>query len=227
MKIYLAGKIAKNDWRHRLVPDLRLCTDNWERTSSLPMRDDTYVGPFFISCDHGCGHGANSHGATPTCEMKQHDIYGRHYEVFKKSFSGIEACDLFIVWADEDFSTAYGTMTEIGMARAWNKIIVFITKTGVTLGNQWFAKECAGSLRLTADDPVAAIDSLLHVLKALHGLNNELKTSADNLNIQFTANLFNQLEWKEKAENTRQIALSKRRPRLRLVSSEAKQAQQA
>ena len=78
MKVYLAGKISKNCWRHSLVPDLRgylvgNCIDSpyvadervdrlyWDE---LPTIFDgvSCVGPYFASCDHGCYHGDGSHG---------------------------------------------------------------------------------------------------------------------------------------------------------------------
>lgn len=214
MKIYLAGKIEKNDWWHRLVPDLRaVSTDDWWQTRALPMhsdlyadlpRNDTYVGPFFMSCDHGCGHGGNSYGAGRTCGMDNHSGDAQHAKVLLKSSEGIKACDLFIAWADENFSTAYGTMTEIGMARAWDKTIVFIRKTGVVLHDQWFSEECAGSLKFIADNPVIAVRSLLHVIKTLRSLNDFFRDGVDDIDIRYAVYLLNYLygfrgeenEWK-------------------------------
>jgi len=58
-RVYIAGKVAKLDFRHDLVPGLR----DWRRENgSLECRDFIYVGPFFNSCDHGCMHGPGSHG---------------------------------------------------------------------------------------------------------------------------------------------------------------------
>lgn len=76
MHIYLAGKIAKNDWRHTIVNGLRKAVDffdddgvrlnqPWYTWPPLPKAIfdyHTYTGPFFISCDHGCAHGPNEHG---------------------------------------------------------------------------------------------------------------------------------------------------------------------
>ena len=65
MKIYLAGKIKKNDWRGALVPWLEdLMPEDWHKTVTLDMDGrNEYVGPFFVACDHGCAHGSNGHGA--------------------------------------------------------------------------------------------------------------------------------------------------------------------
>jgi hypothetical protein len=69
LKVYLAGRISKCDWRHKLVLHLGNNIDGgvegWREVKELPMIDgNTYVGPFFVGCDHGCYHGANRHGAS-------------------------------------------------------------------------------------------------------------------------------------------------------------------
>ena len=48
-RVYLAGTMVKNDWRHYLVPGLR---EHDGSDGSLELPDFTYVGPFFVSCDH-------------------------------------------------------------------------------------------------------------------------------------------------------------------------------
>lgn len=73
MKIYLAGKVAKGDWRHQFVPELRNVLDHevvdasdvtvlWPRFIQGFLSQHDYVGPFFASCDHGCSHAPTSHG---------------------------------------------------------------------------------------------------------------------------------------------------------------------
>jgi len=53
-RIYLAGKIAQNDWRHELFPGLRGAED----FDGPPARwGFDYAGPYFISDDHGLQHG--------------------------------------------------------------------------------------------------------------------------------------------------------------------------
>lgn len=84
MKIYLAGKISKNDWRHKVVEHLRGtfiggCPSSGEMSISRGIAKDEeypswpilknavfgvfdYSGPYFVCDDHGCWHGDNSHG---------------------------------------------------------------------------------------------------------------------------------------------------------------------
>jgi len=64
-KIYLAGKVTKNCWRHKIVDGLR--GKDWD-DGPLPCavyidgESFDYTGPFFVSCDHGCYHGEGTHG---------------------------------------------------------------------------------------------------------------------------------------------------------------------
>ncbi len=58
--VYFAGKIGKNDWRHGLVPALR--GHDWG-DCAIDTEAYRYVGPFFVSCDHGCNHNPHGHGA--------------------------------------------------------------------------------------------------------------------------------------------------------------------
>lgn len=83
MKIYLAGKINKNCWRHSIVAGLgnassplpafvegvsefghgtQLDLPEWPVLKNAIFGHHDYVGPYFRSCDHGCFHGDGRHG---------------------------------------------------------------------------------------------------------------------------------------------------------------------
>lgn len=87
MKVYLAGKISRDDWRKSLdgvrpfsisandvVDDVNLKNKHVHEFETyfgeLPVVSrHPYIevtGPFFLSCDHGCYHGDNSHGVGAT-----------------------------------------------------------------------------------------------------------------------------------------------------------------
>jgi hypothetical protein len=147
MKIYLAGKIAKGDWRHLFVPTLRTITTPgiWQTTTRVPMRyGHTYTGPFFIACDHGCFHGNNKHGAGAVAGQQSPNAICRAMsvapaEVIDKAFNGIRRCDYMVVWADSDFTHAYGTHAEIGLAKAMGKKIAIIKESHVGIWDDlWF-----------------------------------------------------------------------------------------
>jgi hypothetical protein len=174
-KIYLAGRVSKNDWRHDLVepqegsagPGL-LGLEEWHKAVALEMVDgNAYVGPFFIDCDHACCHGTDKHGAISVCTGKV-----SRSNVFEKALKGIKDCDLFFAWAGKDFGEAYGTLVEIGLAHSLRKRIVIahhpsLVKTdqhGATGshwfgGPQWFAFECADEV-IAAEDPILAYEQV-------------------------------------------------------------------
>jgi Nucleoside 2-deoxyribosyltransferase len=172
MKIYLAGKVAQMDWRHRLVYTLRdavLSMETWVAVKSLPMiGGHDYVGPFFIACDHGCSHGPGSHGAAvgneASCAIAGadagHENDNSPTRVHAKGVDGIQRCDVFIAWMGLDFATAYGTMYEIGVAKALHKKIVIIKHRDLETRDFWFSMEAA-DLILATSDPVFAIEQLL------------------------------------------------------------------
>jgi hypothetical protein len=171
MKIYLAGKIDKNDWRHNLVPDLRdtYSMERWIAVRNLPMvGGHDYVGPFFIACDHGCSHGPNSHGAAvgneASCAIAGADIGHENdnspARVHAKGVDGIRRCDVFVAWMGLDFASAYGTIYEIGVAKALYKKIAIIKHPALKIEDFWFPLEAA-DLILTTTDPVFAVKQLL------------------------------------------------------------------
>lgn len=113
-RVYIAGKVAKLDFRHDLVPGLR----DWRRENgSLECRDFIYVGPFFNSCDHGCMHGPGSHGVVGGhgygCLWPEDRGYDRH-DVFTYNQDGLEMADL--VFAYISATDCHGSLFELGFA---------------------------------------------------------------------------------------------------------------
>jgi hypothetical protein len=153
--LYCAGKIAPNDWRDHLFGTRDV--GGWGDQSRGWNTDEPdaprfygrgnggdhphwrYAGPFFISCDHGCGHGPASHGCA--IGVSEQDlalfnglgasggcIFGswptpHRGQVLKASLSCIRAADLVFVWIGSDFASAHGTIAEIGYAAALKKPI--------------------------------------------------------------------------------------------------------
>ena len=130
-RLYLAGKIGKDDWRHDLVPGLR--NHLWGDGPILtPIF--SYVGPFFVSCDHGCSHVPNGHGAVSDggCEsgFKQSDVI-RH------NMAALAAADL--VFAYITATSCYGTLIEIGWALRDGKRVVIAFAPRVPKDDFWYA----------------------------------------------------------------------------------------
>ena len=116
-RIYFAGKVGKECWRHDLMPDLRGQAFPFQVKGAF-----IYAGPFFTSCDHGCWHGMEGvHGRGPDagyvcCEGPSEPSH--HQVVRDACVKQIRTCDQMVVYAGPDFETAHGTHTEMGMAHA-------------------------------------------------------------------------------------------------------------
>lgn len=136
-KVYLAGKIDKNDWRHSIVPDLR----GANRGGVLICKEGLYyVGPFFTSCDHGCFHGESQHGrgiSKNVCSPEE--IYTRE-QVFRECRDGIVAADYVFVWLES--SDAFGTLVELGIAHELKKpiFLAFSENIADRVRDFWFAE---------------------------------------------------------------------------------------
>ncbi|MBE0627761.1 MAG: nucleoside 2-deoxyribosyltransferase [Burkholderiales bacterium] len=131
-QIYLAGKIGKGDWRHALIPGLR------ERTwSDGPIITPTYqyVGPFFVSCDHGCLHYPNSHGAIGREDCCESTI--TQQQVIESNNAVLTKADL--VFAYITATDCHGTLCEIGYALALRKRIVVTFAPDIDAADFWFS----------------------------------------------------------------------------------------
>jgi Nucleoside 2-deoxyribosyltransferase len=129
--IYLAGKISRYDWRHDIVKGLRNVysgdcegdftgigtPDTWTALPKAVFGLD-YMGPYFISDDHGCCHGADSHGAAA---IPGHNGNSRQSEVTRWCTNAIERSDIIFAWLED--TTCYGTLVELGYAKALGKTI--------------------------------------------------------------------------------------------------------
>jgi hypothetical protein len=132
-RVYFAGKINKNCWRHVLVPGLR---DHHWGLGPIRLEHLTYVGPFFVGCDHGCYHQPKSHGAVTGCWP---DRDAERMAVIDRCTSGVDQCDVFLAYIDA--LDCYGTVAEIERAIIGNKYVVvaFAPGTATPKNNEfWF-----------------------------------------------------------------------------------------
>lgn len=141
INLYLAGKIGKNDWRHSLVQKLR---DHLWEDGPIKTSDFDYVGPFFVSCDHGCRHGNNLHGAVAAVTSRWHE--GRLLElcgpeltqrtVVTNNNASLDTADLVFVYITA--VDCYGTLIEIGWALAKKKRVVVAFAPGIPVEDFWY-----------------------------------------------------------------------------------------
>lgn len=176
MRIYLAGKIAKNDWRHDLVVGLSNAIDTeatWDRWPVLErcmIGGHDYTGPFFISDDHGSAHGSETHGVDASgyswisnSGLKSHDSpdEARQRRVVTICKEAIKCSDLVFAWLDDP--TAYGTLVEIGYAVGVGvPVIVGIPAETTACGADpmWFAHLSANSVYAATSAREALVQAL-------------------------------------------------------------------
>jgi hypothetical protein len=140
--VYVAGKISKDDFRHRLVTGLSKYA--FDR-SELVTPGFTYVGPFFVSCDHGCYHGKGTHGATSELGCEE-EIENTRLDVIKKNNAAIDSADL--VFAYITATDCYGTMVEIGRVTSnlFRPRLAIAFAPGVPVDDFWYGAKQADSL---------------------------------------------------------------------------------
>lgn len=142
--IYLAGKIRPACWRTQLVEKIEDVL--WEGESWPiewePLRNSInllsgkydYCGPFYMSCNHGCGFREDSHGLDKVCSGSSYTP--RATRLCKKA---IDAADYVFAWIDE--ADCYGTIAEIGYAAAKGKPICIAGPRRYS--DMWFVYELA------------------------------------------------------------------------------------
>lgn len=122
-KVYLAGKIRKNCWRHLLVNGLR--EHNWV-LGPLKQNEFLYTGPFFIGCDHGCYHAPGQHGGGKGCASEHH--LTRH-KVAARCRRAVDSADLVFGYIDS--VDCYGTIAEIERASMQGIRVVIAFAPGI------------------------------------------------------------------------------------------------
>ncbi|MFE7648681.1 DUF559 domain-containing protein [Streptomyces phaeoluteigriseus] len=188
--IYLAGKIGPGDWRHDLIGyQLRGAwevdddhpSEPWPVLKRSVLGFFDYVGPYFVSDDHSCGHGPNTHGCgNDGCvPCFTYENLPKRNRVRELCLEAIDTADIVFAWLDD--LTAYGTLVEIGYAKGRGKTIVIAApETPQTYGwlpdtdevrmeiadsatnDLWFAFSCASSTIIAAT-PREALKEVLRL----------------------------------------------------------------
>jgi len=180
MRGYFAGKIAKQDWRHSIFPGLdRVATNSDIEVEDISGGHHSYVGsrtndpavakleadgilyggPYFVGCDHGGFHGESSHGQGADSDVLCCATSGifRPY-ILDECSRLISQSDFVFCWLDS--ADAYGTIFELGFARAL-KIPVFLFHpfgyfdAPKWWGDMWLAVHAAYSVH-PLEDPIQA-----------------------------------------------------------------------
>lgn len=194
-RIYAAGKILKNCWRHRLT-EASATFNNEELPETWPIRPivfsaHQYVGPYFTSCDHGCSHGTSLHGNGAGCMTNENinDMHkltqSRREKVHKLCHSAIMDCDVF--YAHIDTLDCYGTLAEIGFTAAARHILerkprIYINIEESLEEDLWFALQYAYKVT-NCLDPIEGLKTCMK----LDGLQWAREITAEELKIEALA----------------------------------------
>ena len=171
MKVYLAGKISKNNWRESLdgyrafsidasdvADDINTENQNAELFETyfgeLPViSKHPYIevtGPFFLSCDHGCYHGEGTHGVGATIDKDLDHTLGysgcsgttfSRNEVVRICKNQIDRADMLFAYINS--ADCYGTLFEIGYASGTGKPVAVMFANDDLANSMWFIRECA------------------------------------------------------------------------------------
>jgi hypothetical protein len=134
VRIYLAGKVSKNCWRPSIAKGVNALSNAFgdtcpsahgdegveriARKLSFPVMEKAifgkhaYVGPYFVSCDHGCWHGDNTHGLR---DITRETVFGL-------CLAAVMRADLVFAWIDSQ--DCFGTIAELGFAKGHGKQII-------------------------------------------------------------------------------------------------------
>ena len=153
-RIYFAGKIAANCWRHDLVPQLR----GWQQTKGpIDCGSFIYTGPFFASCDHKCRHGDATHGVLGIGCMPE--IEETRNKVFKANQADLGSSSrVFAYIAAND---CYGTLFELGWAGKAGIPIFIVFAPSVEIDEFWYAQQQMATI---LPKPIVSTRSMLPAL---------------------------------------------------------------
>lgn len=195
-KIYFAGRIRKERKRFGINVDSTINdSDNLYAPRIAPVQGNgfKYTGPFTFGDDHGCSHrgfagiewrvsvppeqadlpfydffGTSSHGATyDCCHSGYKEGKSIRQAVFQRAMFGIHEADYVFAWVDDD--QCFGTLVEIGFARALGKkIFIGIPPHIEPRGELWFGLYAA-TLIFKADTVKEAVKQVLdHIMFEYH-----------------------------------------------------------
>ncbi len=131
--VYFAGKIPDDDWRVRMIPDLR--NHSWD-DGPLPQPGFNYVGPFTVKCSHGCRPGPNAHNNVTGCCSDPEQVLS---DVVTHCLVAVDHSDIVFCYIER--LDCHGTIVELTRAHAQGIPIVIAFAPGVAEANNnemWF-----------------------------------------------------------------------------------------
>lgn len=128
-KIYIAGKISKENFREWIVPEL--ASHQWgQRNIQTALYE--FLGPYTVNCKHGCFSGNGTHesvGNDGAIDLSQKDV-------IETNMAAIRNADLVIAYIST--TDCFGTLFEIGWAIARGKKVILLISPDVPEHEFWF-----------------------------------------------------------------------------------------
>lgn len=160
-RVYLAGRISphESDWRKSIIDDVatRGVEDDWNEDNTDPrlwqwtpraakIDGAIITGPFFIEGEgHDGMHGPDLHGVGVNAQYQGPLPADRRKAVLNLCMRAIERADTVLVWLEDDWAEAYGTLAEIGFAYS-KGMPVHIGSRKPLPGDLWLIGEMAHSI---------------------------------------------------------------------------------
>lgn len=141
-RVFIAGKIRRNCFRHDLAPNLRSAGSG---KFALQCDGFTYVGPFMDACDHGCRHGAGSHGVLGVPGFGCEGAATSREDVYRRNQFGIQIADLVVAYIDAP--DCYGTIFELGFAASNGIPYVVLFAPGIDISDFWYLQQSQAKFR--------------------------------------------------------------------------------
>jgi hypothetical protein len=154
-RVYLAGKISKNGWRSLFVPNLRGVTVG----QLVNCGRFIFGGPYFIACDHGCGHGLGAHGLDLTACTSPLGAPAR-WTVPSLCHHWISQADLVFAWINGP--DCFNTLVEIGWAQQLELPVYVAFRNRSLARDMWFATHGPLTRSSIEAGPTAAFDEALN-----------------------------------------------------------------
>lgn len=165
--VYLAGQITKNWWRNALT-DMEYMNVNETRTPFVNVYNEnkdeyfysTYdcgnfivTGPHAVGCDHRCYHDF-LHAANGYC-LGSGDVFVTKKEICDACCDQIKRADLLFAYIESE--DAFGTFSEIGVARGFGKYIHILFQTKKLAQKLWFLSVMADAFSIQDGENVPEI----------------------------------------------------------------------
>lgn len=145
LKIYLAGRIESDDWRHSIlyVPKLHRelnCDESWKIAYRAIFDKYHYTGCYYESADHS------------TYDHVGDGLDDSHRYIASQCKIAISKSDLIFAYIRS--AECYGTLVELGYANALNKKIVLCINYDIdgTFKVPWFVNNETGEMIYKQDD---------------------------------------------------------------------------